>query len=77
MLRIEGRAKRCLALGAALVELGADRAQLIQRQLVMYRQYQGQRFSEPVAPVPVRELMLDGGLDDLLDRLAGNRQPPS
>ena len=77
MLRIESCAKRRLAIGAALVEFGYDGAQLIQRQLVTNRQHQGQRSGEPVAPVPVRELLLDGGLGDLLDGLAGNRQSPS
>ena len=77
MPRIERRSQRRLAVGAALTELGNDGLQAIKRQIVGDRQHQGERFGEPVLPVAVGELMLDGGLGDLLDGFARDRQPPS
>ena len=77
MLRIECRSQRRLTVGAAPIELGDDSLQALERQIVTNRQHQGQHFGEPVVPVAVGELMLDGGLGDLLDGLAGDRQPPS
>jgi hypothetical protein len=52
-------------ISAALLELGDDSLQAIERQIVANRQHQGQRFGEPVAPVAVDEAMLDIGLADL------------
>jgi hypothetical protein len=62
LLRIECGSERRLALGAALLKLGNDGLHPLERQIVANRQHQGQCFGEPVAPVPVCELLLDGGL---------------
>jgi hypothetical protein len=63
--------------GAPLLKLSNDSLQALERQVVANRQHQGQRFGEPVVPVTVGEAMLEGGLGNLLDGLAGDRQPPS
>jgi hypothetical protein len=75
--RIERRAQRRLAVSVPLIELDDDSLQAIERQIVTNRQHEGERFGEPVSPVAVGEPMLDGGLGNLLDGLAGDRQPPS
>jgi hypothetical protein len=72
-LRIECCSQRRLAIGAALIEFGDDSLQALGRQIIGDRQHQGDRFGEPVSPVAIGELMLDGGLGDLLDGLAGDR----
>ena len=74
MHRIERRLERCLTVAAPPVELSDNGLQPIERQVGAN---ESQRFGESVVPVTVGELMLEGGLGNLLDGLARDRQLPS